>query len=437
MGRLYWLVRGLWTKADNGDWSFEEKPSEQHESLIINRTDSFEGLVERTRITLNLGILTPVVLTYQLPDWMLLPDAAATPPTTLLTDKDVETMTSVREYMSEAYLFVTSGPEPVAKYQFQRRFPFTIEGRTYLGEGVTEEQHKQDIKDLVGGHPIVCSKHMLEIMFNEPQLLTVFRVALEIEMVYAETEDGTDDFPGLTVDDVIDMGQGVTISPEDPYNYDPYDEVLYGEPMPLEELARVFPPTDPLSNGQHSINGENRTTADAPRNQQSLSLFNDGEDFSYEVYVHPAPPPPPPHAAIARPVGSNRRISAPPIAAIVVIEDDGDASYTGSSDGINDNDDIIIVSQSQPTLIIPQGGSLTDVQVGAMSGDGDKGNTEKSSEVPVLQTTLPSSISMEPSLDLTLAVGNVDAEKEPDSELVIPDSSSDAEDVTGGSGPVF
>ncbi|KAL0734928.1 hypothetical protein Bca4012_011138 [Brassica carinata] len=409
MGRLYWLVRGLWTKADNGDWSFEEKPSEQHESLIINRTDSFEGLVERTRITLNLGILTPVVLTYQLPDWMLLPDAAATPPTTLLTDKDVETMTSVREYMSEAYLFVTSGPEPVAKYQFQRRFPFTIEGRTYLGEGVTEEQHKQDIKDLVGGHPIVCSKHMLEIMFNEPRLLTVFRVALEIEMVYAETGDGTDDFPRLTVDDVIDMGQGVTISPEDPYNYDPYDEVLYGEPMPLEELARVFPPTDPLSNGQHSINGENRTTADAPRNQQSLSLFNDGEDFSYEVYVHPAPPPPPPHAAISRPVGSNRRISAPPIAAI----------------------------QSQPTLIIPQGGSLTDVQVGAMSGDGDKGNTEKSSEVPVLQTTLPSSISMEPSLDLTLAVGNVDAEKEPDSELVIPDSSSDAEDVTGGSGPVF
>ncbi|KAL0727794.1 hypothetical protein Bca4012_023887 [Brassica carinata] len=351
---------------------------------------------------------------------MLLPDAAATPPTTLLTDKDVETMTSVREYMSEAYLFVTSGPEPVAKYQFQRRFPFTIEGRTYLGEGVTEEQHKQDIKDLVGGHPIVCSKHMLEIMFNEPQLLTVFRVALEIEMVYAETEDGTDDFPGLTVDDVIDMGQGVTISPEDPYNYDPYDEVLYGEPMPLEELARVFPPTDPLSNGQHSINGENRTTADAPRNQQSLSLFNDGEDFSYEVYVHPAPPPPPPHAAIARPVGSNRRISAPPIAAIVVIEDDGDASYTGSSDGINDNDDIIIVSQSQPTLIIPQGGSLTDVQVG---------NTEKALK-SLFSRQHFQALSQWNQVLISLAVGNVDAEKEPDSELVIPDSSSDAEDVT-------
>lgn len=238
--------------------------------------------------------------------------------------------------------------------------------------------------------------------------------------------------------------------------------------MPLEELARVFPPTEPPSNGEHSINGENRTTADAPRNPQSLSLFNEGEDVSYEVYVHPAPPPPPPHAAIGRPVGPNRRISAQPIAAVVVIEDDGDASYTGSSDGI-DNGDIIIVSQSQPTLPIPQGGSLTDVQVGkqkynplhllvnskihkkpeiinnfvltqpagAMSGDGDKGNTENSSEVPVLQTTLPSSISMEPSLDLTLAVGNVDAEKESDSELVIPDSSSDAKDVTGGSGPVF
>nr|VDD42946.1 unnamed protein product [Brassica oleracea] len=54
---------------------------------------------------------------------------------------------------------------------------------------------------------------MLEIMFNEPQLLIVFRVALEIELL-----------PRLTVDDVIDMGQGVTISPEDPYNFDPYED---------------------------------------------------------------------------------------------------------------------------------------------------------------------------------------------------------------------
>lgn len=139
-------MRGLWKKDENGEWSFEEEPSEQPESLIINRTDSFEGLVERTRITLNLGILTPVVLTYQLPEWMQLPDAGTTAPITLLCDSDIETMANLREYMSDAYLFVTTGAEPVAKYQFQRRYPFTIGDKTFLQEGVTEEQHQQDIK---------------------------------------------------------------------------------------------------------------------------------------------------------------------------------------------------------------------------------------------------------------------------------------------------
>uniref|UniRef100_A0A0D3A094 Uncharacterized protein n=1 Tax=Brassica oleracea var. oleracea TaxID=109376 RepID=A0A0D3A094_BRAOL len=101
MGRLFLLLQGLWTKSDNGVWSFEEIPDYQRESLIINKTDSFEGLIERIRITLNLGILTPVVLTYQLPEWMLLPDGPRTPLTTLLVDKDVETMTSVSDYMTE------------------------------------------------------------------------------------------------------------------------------------------------------------------------------------------------------------------------------------------------------------------------------------------------------------------------------------------------
>ena len=56
MGRLFLLLQGLWTKSDNGVWSFEEIPDYQRESLIINKTDSFEGLIERIRITLNLGI---------------------------------------------------------------------------------------------------------------------------------------------------------------------------------------------------------------------------------------------------------------------------------------------------------------------------------------------------------------------------------------------
>ncbi|KAL0741015.1 hypothetical protein Bca4012_082528 [Brassica carinata] len=107
-------------------------------------------------------------------------------------------------------MYVTSGPELVAKYQFLCRSPFKIGDWSFLGEGVTEEQHHQVIKDLVGGQPIVCSKTMLEMIFNEPQLLIVFRVALEIEMVYAPTLEEREDLRRLTVEDMISIEEGET-----------------------------------------------------------------------------------------------------------------------------------------------------------------------------------------------------------------------------------
>lgn len=70
---------------------------------------------------------------------------------------------------------------------------------------------------------------MLEKLFNEPQVLIVYYVSLEIEMVYAiqndddETQDAAH-IPRLAVDDIISMDEGVTISPDDPSNYDPNDE---------------------------------------------------------------------------------------------------------------------------------------------------------------------------------------------------------------------
>ncbi|KAH0926238.1 hypothetical protein HID58_018494 [Brassica napus] len=361
MGRLFWLVQGLWTKADNSDWSFEEIPDYQ----------------QRIRITTNLGILMPVVLTYQLLEWMLLPDGPQTPPTTLLCDKDVETMTSVRDYMTEAFLYVTSGPEHVAKYQFQRRYPFT----------------------LVGGHPIVCSKHMLEVMFNEPQLLIGFRVALEIEMVYANT--------------------GVTIYPEDPSNFDPYeDEVLYGEPMNHDELEKAFPNSQEPSNINLPTNGGHQTNGDYPRVPPTFEDMDEeeaywngllNEDVSYEVYVNP--PQPPLHGVTSLPIGPNRRISAEPPPHVIVIQDDDDASHTGSSDGINDNDNIITLN---PAVLMP----MTEAN-------------PVTPQLPVIGTTIVTATVTEPSLDLTLGIGNGQTINPAETVVYISDSSSEAEDVTG------
>ena len=108
--------------------------------------------------------MTPVVLTYQLPEWMLLPDGPRTPLTTLLVDKDVETMTSVSDYMTEVFLYVTSGPEHVAKYHFQRRYPFTIGEKNFLQEGVTEEQHQEDIKGSLLVYYIISNINFATIM---------------------------------------------------------------------------------------------------------------------------------------------------------------------------------------------------------------------------------------------------------------------------------
>lgn len=60
---------------------------------------------------------------------------------------------------------------------------------------------------------------------------------------------------------------------------------------------------------------------------------------------------------------------------------------------------------------------------------------EEGSEVPLLETTIPSATSTQPSLDLTLAVGTTDVEKEPETIVEIADSASEAEDGTGGFGP--
>lgn len=56
---------------------------------------------------------------------------------------------------------------------------------------------------------------MLEILFTEPQLLSVFRVALQIEMVYAPPAEDMDGYPFLSVDDMISIEEGQSMSTDD------------------------------------------------------------------------------------------------------------------------------------------------------------------------------------------------------------------------------
>jgi len=146
MGTFVRIVLGVWEKTPNGEWVFDEYTDFQGDTVLITHNHPYEGLVEMIRIRLDLGILTPVALTYQLPEWMLHPEGVTTPPITLSSDRDVETMMAVAGYMAEPVMYVTTGPELVAKYEFLRRSPFKIGDWSFLGEGITEEPHKQAIK---------------------------------------------------------------------------------------------------------------------------------------------------------------------------------------------------------------------------------------------------------------------------------------------------
>lgn len=88
------------------------------------------------------------------------------------------------------------------------------------------------------------------------------------------------------------------------------------------------------------------------------------EEATYEVYTNPSSQPT--HGALGLPIGQNRRITAQPPPTIIVINDDDDGSYTGSPDGINDNENIISLTPTLENSPIDEGEnkSATTVEKG-------------------------------------------------------------------------
>lgn len=96
-----------------------------------------------------------------------------------------------------------------------------------------------------GGRPLVCSHHMLDLMFNEPHLLLVFRVALEIEMVYSiPNEEGENEDPDGFLNFMEFHDEQMTVEPDaqDPLqNQDTHDQTLEGKQKktPLNLLYNI------------------------------------------------------------------------------------------------------------------------------------------------------------------------------------------------------
>ncbi|KAJ4917278.1 Uncharacterized protein Rs2_02828 [Raphanus sativus] len=170
-------------------------------------------------------------------------------------------------------------------------------------------------------------------------------------MVYSIPSDDADalvNYRRLTLDDNGEMEPGFPLSPDDPANYGADDEVYYGESMTIEEYDRAFethqgPPPVQQSTAL-GVQPQRGLLSLPPVWEETNEMSKD--ELTYKVYVHPTPPPV--NGSVGQPIGPNMRVTTLPPATLIIDIDDDDESYTGSSDGINDNENIITLSPTSP-----------------------------------------------------------------------------------------
>lgn len=121
--------------------------------------------------------------------------------------------------------------------------------------------------------------------------------------------------------------------------------VLYGEPITLAELQNRHP----------SLDAMDMVNQRAPTEVEPLNLWEElpheetywdqmvEEDTTFEVISSP-----PSERVIGVPLSQNRRVSAPQPLTIIVIDDDDQASYTGSPQGLNNSENTITRPLPQP-----------------------------------------------------------------------------------------
>ncbi|CDY19598.1 BnaA05g20060D [Brassica napus] len=171
------LFHGAWRRNDDGYWIFQRKPSDLGYTVLINPTETFESLQSIIRDHYNFQPDTPFTLAYHPPEWLLEPEGTRTPPTPITKTSEVEAMMSLRSWYAELTLCVSSGPEDVAHYQFLSNTTFSVGGATFVFTGLTETE-------------LVSSKEVLQDIFNEQELVGIYRAHLEIEKAKHDRRNG-------------------------------------------------------------------------------------------------------------------------------------------------------------------------------------------------------------------------------------------------------
>ncbi|KAG2301523.1 hypothetical protein Bca52824_030174 [Brassica carinata] len=181
MARLVVMSKGEWSKSQNSVWRFEEDTTMMSHSILVRRTEEYDSLELKVRGLFNVGRQTPLVVSFQLPRWMLEPEGETSPPHTIRTKADIDMLLSVHEWNTEPRLCIVVGPQEVAKYHYICRSPFTIGRLSFLEEGVTEEQHLTRINNLMSHGRITCSEDVIS-EFNDPEkMMLMYRFSMEVD----------------------------------------------------------------------------------------------------------------------------------------------------------------------------------------------------------------------------------------------------------------
>ena len=136
------LWRGEWKKSVEQEWDFLADPEDFGYRVIMSKTASFKALDQLVRRRYSLGPRTPVVVSYRLPSWLLVPHGNKTPPLTISDTAQLSMVLNVRAWLDELSLLVTMGAKGVAEYKFLCRTTFTIGATTYVFDETATENSR-------------------------------------------------------------------------------------------------------------------------------------------------------------------------------------------------------------------------------------------------------------------------------------------------------
>ncbi|KAL0873372.1 hypothetical protein Bca101_023077 [Brassica carinata] len=163
------LFHGVWLRNDDGYWIFQRKPSDLGYSVLIEPREMIEDLETNIRDLYGLKPETPLTMAYHPPEWMLEPDGTRRPPIRVSTSSEVAAMMHLRSWFTDLKLCISSGYEDVAHFHFLNKTTFTV------GDGYNDRE-------------LVASKEVLEEIFNEHEMVSIYRAHLEITNAKKEQE---------------------------------------------------------------------------------------------------------------------------------------------------------------------------------------------------------------------------------------------------------